>query len=87
MADAIARAAGVPAVAVRRAAMLGGDLPTRPGARSTGGAVALAGVHLEVLRPDATHARGGTAGVGEALTATGWRGRMEARRGAHPGAP
>ncbi len=41
MADAIAKAAEIPAAAVQRAAMLGGDLPAAAVAALTGGAIAL----------------------------------------------
>jgi DNA ligase-1 len=51
MADAIAKAAGVPAPAVRRATMLGGDLGETAVLAVTGGAEQLAQVHLELLRP------------------------------------
>ena len=45
MADAVAKAAGVPAPTVRRAAMLGGDLPAVAAAALTGGETALSRVH------------------------------------------
>jgi len=51
MAEAVAKAAGVPAAAVRRAHMLGGRLGPTAVLALTGGEVALAGVGLEVLRP------------------------------------
>lgn len=51
MADAVARAAGIPAVAVQRAAMLGGDLPAAAAAGLTGGAVALEAFTLRVGQP------------------------------------
>ena len=51
MIDAIARAANVPAAAVRRAAMVSGSLADAGVAALNGGASALAGIHLEVLRP------------------------------------
>lgn len=49
--DAVGRAAGVPLEAVRRAAMLVGDLPRVAMVARTGGQAALAAVGLEVLRP------------------------------------
>jgi DNA ligase 1 len=55
MADAVARAAGIPAAVVQRAAMLGGDLPAvaaaslKPGL--SGGTVALQAFTLRVGRP------------------------------------
>jgi DNA ligase-1 len=51
MADAVASAAGVPAAAVQRAAMLGGDLPAVAAAGLSGGAVALEAFTLRVGRP------------------------------------
>ena len=51
MADAVARAAGVPATVVRRAAMLGGDLPAIARIALTSGAEGLAAVGLELGRP------------------------------------
>lgn len=51
MADAVARAAGIPAAAVQRAAMLGGDLPAVAAAGLTGGAVALEAFTLRVGQP------------------------------------
>jgi len=49
--DAVASAAGVEAAAVRRAAMLAGDLPAVAAAALTEGAPALARFHLQVGRP------------------------------------
>jgi DNA ligase-1 len=49
--DAVASAAGVEAAAVRRAAMLAGDLPAVAEAALTGGAPALGRFHLQVGRP------------------------------------
>ena len=51
MGDAVARAAGVPAAAVRRAAMLAGDLPTIAAAAFEGGDAALAAFGLRLFRP------------------------------------
>ncbi|OMC09590.1 ATP-dependent DNA ligase [Mycobacterium sp. SP-6446] len=51
MADAVARAAGIPAAAVQRAAMLGGDLPAVAAAGLTGGAAALEEFTLRVGLP------------------------------------
>jgi len=51
MAEAVARAAGVPSAAVRRAAMLAGDLPHVAGLALGGGAAALDAVGLTVMRP------------------------------------
>jgi DNA ligase-1 len=51
MADAVARAADLPPADVRRAAMLGGALPTVAAAAMTGGAAGLAEFRLQVGRP------------------------------------
>ena len=51
MADAVARAAGLPPADVRRAAMLAGDLPAIAAAALTGGADALGEFTLRVGRP------------------------------------
>ncbi|WAC90084.1 ATP-dependent DNA ligase [Mycobacterium sp. Aquia_213] len=51
MADAVARAADIPAAAVQRAAMLGGDLPSAAAAALSGGAVALQAFTLRVGQP------------------------------------
>ncbi len=71
MADAIARAAQVPAAAVRRAAMLSGDLADTARRALTVGEAALATVGLEVLRPVQPMLAASAASVAEALTATG----------------
>jgi DNA ligase 1 len=51
MADAVAKAADVPAAVIRRAAMLGGDLPAVAAAAVTGDEVALAQFTLRVGQP------------------------------------
>jgi DNA ligase 1 len=51
MADAVAKAADIPAAAVQRAAMLGGDLPAAAAAALSGGAVALQAFALTVGQP------------------------------------
>jgi DNA ligase-1 len=51
MADAVAKAADIPAPVVRRAAMLGGELPAVAAAALTGGAGALEEFTLRVGRP------------------------------------
>ncbi|GFG97143.1 putative DNA ligase [Mycobacterium timonense] len=51
MADAVAKAAGIPAAAVQRAAMLGGDLPAVAAAALSGEASALDAFTLRVGRP------------------------------------
>jgi DNA ligase 1 len=51
MADAVAKAAGIPATAVQRAAMLGGDLPAVAAAALSGSEAALDTFTLRVGRP------------------------------------
>ncbi len=51
MTDAVAKAAGIPAATVQRAAMLGGDLPAVAAAALSGGAAALDAFTLRVGRP------------------------------------
>lgn len=51
MADAVAKAAGIPVAAVQRAAMLGGDLPAVAAAALSGVAAALDAFTLRVGRP------------------------------------
>lgn len=51
MTDAVAKAAEIPAAAVQRAAMLGGDLPSAAAAALSGGAVALQAFALRVGQP------------------------------------
>ena len=51
MADAVAKATGIPGAAVQRAAMLGGDLPAVAAAILSGGAAALDAFTLRVGRP------------------------------------
>src|SRR4051794_18291989 len=51
MTEAIAGASGLPAAQVRRAAMLGGDLPAVAAAALHGAPDALAAFHLQVMHP------------------------------------
>ncbi len=67
MADAIARAAGVPVAAVRAALTLHGDLPAIARLALQGGAAALAGVRLEVGRALSPMLAGTAADVAAAL--------------------
>ncbi|GIJ80670.1 DNA ligase-1 [Micromonospora phaseoli] len=71
LADAIARAAGVPVAAVRRALLLSGDLRAVAVAALGGGAAALAGFGLQVGRPLAPMLAQSAPSVDEALAATG----------------
>ncbi|OBF22621.1 ATP-dependent DNA ligase [Mycobacterium kubicae] len=67
MADAVAKAAGIPAAAVQRAAMLGGDLPAVAAAGLTGGAAALDAFTLRVGRPLGPMLAQTATGVADAL--------------------
>ena len=71
MADAVARAAGVPAAAVRRALMLRGSLPAVAAAALGGGREALAAIGLEVGRPIAPMLAGTAPDVAAALAKAG----------------
>ncbi len=71
MADAISRASGVPAGAVRRAAMLSGDLAATARRALTGGEAALASVRLTVLRPVQPMLAATATSIADALAATG----------------
>jgi DNA ligase-1 len=79
MADAVAKAAGVPAAAVRRAAMLGGDLPAVAAAALTGGEAALSEFTLRVGQPVGPMLAQTAAGVGEALERLGGEAVFEAK--------
>ncbi|GAA2807721.1 ATP-dependent DNA ligase [Mycolicibacterium pallens] len=67
MADAVAKAAGLPAATVRRAAMLGGDLPAVAASALTGGAEALDEFTLRVGRPVGPMLAQTATGVADAL--------------------
>jgi DNA ligase-1 len=71
MADAVAKAAGVPAPLVRRAAMLAGDLPGVAERALAGGEAALAGIGLRVLTPVQPMLAATSATVAEAVAACG----------------
>lgn len=75
--EAIARAASVPAAAVRRALMLGGDLGATAVAALTGGEPALGAVHLVVGRPLRPMLASTAENVAEALTVVGGMARVE----------
>jgi DNA ligase 1 len=79
MADAVAAAAQIPAAAVRRAAMLGGDLPAVAAAGLTGGTVALDAFTLRVGRPVSPMLAQTAAGVAEALETLGGTAVFEAK--------
>lgn len=79
MADAVAQAGDIPAAAVRRAAMLGGDLPGVAAAGLTGGAAALADFTLRVGRPVGPMLAQTATGVGEALQRLGGAAVFEAK--------
>ncbi len=79
MADAVARASGVPAPQVRRAAMLGGDLPSVAEAALTRGAAALDEFRLQVGRPVGPMLAQTATGVADALERLGGQAVLEAK--------
>ncbi|HZC74270.1 MAG TPA: ATP-dependent DNA ligase [Jatrophihabitans sp.] len=79
MADAVAKAADVPAVDVRRAAMLGGDLPGVAAAALSRGASALAEYRLRVGRPVGPMLAQTASNVADALERLGGRAVFEAK--------
>jgi DNA ligase 1 len=79
MADAVAKAAQIPAAAVRRAAMLGGDLPAVAAAGLTGGTAALDAFTLRVGQPVGPMLAQTATGVAEALEKLGGEGIFEAK--------
>jgi len=79
MADAVAKAAGIPAPAVQRAAMLGGDLPAVAVAGLSGGAVALDAFTLRVGRPVGPMLAQTATGVADALERHGGTTIFEAK--------
>jgi ATP-dependent DNA ligase I len=79
MADAVAKAAGVPAPVVRRAAMLGGDLPAVAAAALTGGEAALEKFTLRVGQPVGPMLAQTATGVTEALERLGGTAVFEAK--------
>jgi DNA ligase-1 len=79
MSDAVAKASGLPAPAVRRAAMLGGDLPAVAAAALTGGAPALDEFTLRVGRPVGPMLAQTATGVDDALERLGGEAVFEAK--------
>ncbi len=79
MADAVAAAADLPAAEVRRAAMMGGDLPAVAAAALTGGRAALTQFALTVGRPVGPMLAQTAAGVAEALEKLGGTAIFEAK--------
>ena len=79
MADAVAKASGVPAATVRRAAMLGGDLPAVAAAALTGGEAALSDFSLRVGQPVGPMLAQTATGVAEALERLGGEAVFEAK--------
>lgn len=78
MADAVAKASGVPAAEVRRAAMLAGDLPA-VAAALTGGRSALTEFQLQVGRPVGPMLAQTATGVADALERLGGTAILEAK--------
>jgi DNA ligase-1 len=79
MSDAVAKASSLPAAAVRRAAMLGGDLPAVAAAALTGGAPALDEFTLRVGRPVGPMLAQTATGVDDALERLGGEAVFEAK--------
>jgi DNA ligase-1 len=79
MADAVAKAADVPPADVRRAAMLGGDLPAVAAAALTDGRAALAEFTLHVGRPVGPMLAQTATGVADALEKLGGTAIFEAK--------
>ncbi|EUA33835.1 ATP dependent DNA ligase domain protein [Mycobacterium xenopi 3993] len=79
MTDAVAAATGIPAPAVRRAAMLGGNLPAVAAAGLTGGAAALAVFTLRVGRPVGPMLAQTATGIADALERLGGTALFEAK--------
>ncbi len=79
MADAVAKAAGIPAAAIQRAAMLGGDLPAVAAAGLSGGPVALDAFTLRVGRPVGPMLAQTATGVTDALERHGGTTIFEAK--------
>ncbi|MCA2240824.1 MULTISPECIES: ATP-dependent DNA ligase [Mycobacterium] len=79
MADAVAKAAGLPAPAVQRAAMLGGDLPAVAAAALSGEPAALEAFTLRVGRPVGPMLAQTTPSVAEAIERHGGRAIFEAK--------
>ena len=77
MTDAIAKAAAVPAAAVRRALMLGGELGPTARAALLGGSAALEAVQLQVLRPLRPMLASTAESVAEALATVGGAASVE----------
>jgi DNA ligase-1 len=79
MTEAVARAAEVPAADVRRAAMLGGELPAVAAAAFGGGVAALAEFALRVGRPVGPMLAQTATSVADALTRLGGTAAFEAK--------
>jgi DNA ligase-1 len=79
MADAVAKATGLPAAAVRRAAMLGGDLPAVAAAALSGGESALSEFTLRVGQPVGPMLAQTATGVADALERLGGEAVFEAK--------
>jgi len=79
MSEAIAKAAGIPATEVRRAAMLCGDLPAVAAVALTGGVQALAQFRLQVGRPIGAMLAQTATSVDDALTRLGGEALFETK--------
>lgn len=79
MADAVAKAAALPAAEIRRAAMLAGNLPAVAAAAVTGGRAALADFRLQVGRPVGPMLAQTATSVADALERLGGTAVLEAK--------
>jgi DNA ligase-1 len=79
MTEAIAKAADIPAAVVRRAAMLGGDLPAVAAAALRGGTDALTEFALQVMRPVGPMLAQTASSVADALERLGGQAILEAK--------
>lgn len=79
MSEAIAKAAAVPASEVRRAAMLGGDLPAVAAAALAGGTDALASFRLQVGRPIGPMLAQTATSIDDALARLGERAALDVK--------
>ena len=79
MTEAIAKAADIPAAAIRRAAMLGGDLPSVAAAALRDGPAALEQFRLQVMRPVGPMLAQTATSVADALDRLGGEAVLEAK--------
>ena len=87
MADAVAKAAGVPTTLARRALMLSGDLPAMAQIALTDGEAGLRAVGLELFRPILPMLASTAATRATRSRRSSRSGRVEARRDPDPDPP